>query len=588
MEKVGAISLEKVISGSDDGKMYIKQYELGSTLGKGSYAKVKLCYDTEANREKFAIKIFNKSLLKRRRTWDSTSGYRSAFDDVLREIAIMRKLDHTNVIGLKDVIDDAYINKLYMVMTYCPRGALMDSQKLPCAPLDFESTRKWFVDAVLGLDYLHFHDIVHFDLKPDNILITNEGNAVIADFGVSRTILSESALTSGSPGTPSYTAPEVWGATKYEAKGADIWALGITLHAMVFGTLPFFYTDQQELIDVVTSSEEWECTREHSDKALLDLLHGIIRKNTEERLTLEQIKAQEWVASELAGRSTATFTPIEVDMEEIRKAVISGHIESFRRTENGTLLKTTWREEAAMYQALNDSELRKFLPTLYGVKDSLEGRVILDMEDLTKSFEGACIMDVKMGVRTFTEHDVSSDDVRDDLLQKMLKVDPDSATAEELAQGGISKLRYLQFRESSTTSSKFGYRIDAVRLCDEAVDAACPDLDDLRTIVTEDKAQDIVQDFLQQRPELRSSFYQQLDELRQTMEKCPIFMRHSFIRTSLLFIYSNATNKTSINVIDLSRAYNAQRDLNHRSVWQSGNHEDGYLTGLDNLIRLFN
>ena len=58
----------------DDGKKYIKQYELGRTLGKGSYAKVKLCYDIEQAREEFAMKIFNTSLLKRRRTWSVERG----------------------------------------------------------------------------------------------------------------------------------------------------------------------------------------------------------------------------------------------------------------------------------------------------------------------------------------------------------------------------------------------------------------------------------------------------------------------------------------------------------------------------------
>lgn len=57
-------------------------------------------------------------------------------------------------------------------------------------------------------------------------------------------------LTRGSPGTPSYTAPEVWGSGAYHGKTADVWSLGVTLHAMVFGTLPFFALDQQQLIKV--------------------------------------------------------------------------------------------------------------------------------------------------------------------------------------------------------------------------------------------------------------------------------------------------------------------------------------------------
>ena len=58
-------------------------------------------------------------------------------------------------------------------------------------------------------------------------------------------------MTKGAPGTPTYNAPEVWGARTYEAKLADVWSLGVTLHAMVFGTLPYFYADQQKLIEEV-------------------------------------------------------------------------------------------------------------------------------------------------------------------------------------------------------------------------------------------------------------------------------------------------------------------------------------------------
>ena len=260
---------------------------------------------------------------------------------MLREIAIMRKISHEHVVALRDVIDDSHINKLYMVMTYCSRGALMDSQKLPCEPLPFELARKWFADSVLGLDYLHFQDIVHFDLKPDNILITDNGRALIADFGVSRTIL-DGTRASGSPGTPSYTAPEVWGTDKYEAKKSDIWSLGATLHAMVFGTLPYLCTDQQQLIDMVTAPEEWKCTQQaHADDAdFVDLLRAMLRKQPKERASLDAIKAHPWLDSELEERVTAPLDRIEVDEEEIRSAVITGHVESFRRTPEGRLLKT--------------------------------------------------------------------------------------------------------------------------------------------------------------------------------------------------------------------------------------------------------
>lgn len=100
-------TLERRMTHNPDGeetqKKYIKQYELGKTLGKGSYAKVKLCTDSDTG-ERWAMKIFNKSLLKRRRMWDSrVSQFKTAFDDVLHEIAIMRKLDHENVMTMKAI-----------------------------------------------------------------------------------------------------------------------------------------------------------------------------------------------------------------------------------------------------------------------------------------------------------------------------------------------------------------------------------------------------------------------------------------------------------------------------------------------------
>ena len=157
----------------------------------------------------------------------------------------LRRLSHENVMNMHDVIDDASKEKLYMVMDYCPMGAIMETEKMPCAPLALDEARRLFGDTVVGLDYLHFQGVVHYDLKPDNILIAEDGRAVISDFGVSRVHPNKSDTTIGAPGTPTYTAPEVWGTGTYQARKSDVWSLGVTLHAMVFGCLPFYAPNQQ-------------------------------------------------------------------------------------------------------------------------------------------------------------------------------------------------------------------------------------------------------------------------------------------------------------------------------------------------------
>ena len=135
-------------------------YEIGKTLGVGGYAMVRMCKN-KASGELYAVKIFTQSFLKRRKF--TVRGWRSNLDGVYREIAIMRELRHPNVMVLHDFV--SCCKHLYMIMEYCERGAVMETEKLPCKPLEIVNARRWFADALLGLQYLHYEGIVHHDLK---------------------------------------------------------------------------------------------------------------------------------------------------------------------------------------------------------------------------------------------------------------------------------------------------------------------------------------------------------------------------------------------------------------------------------------
>ncbi len=140
-------------------KGWVHQYRKLEVIGRGSVAKVRLC--ERADGAQFAMKIFHKSLLKRRRHWDSeTERFADGFEDVLREVALMKKLRHPNLVRLHEVIDDPEKDKLYLILDYVPGGPLMSSARSQPA-LAEEEARRCLRDVVAGLSYLHFHGIAH-------------------------------------------------------------------------------------------------------------------------------------------------------------------------------------------------------------------------------------------------------------------------------------------------------------------------------------------------------------------------------------------------------------------------------------------
>ena len=96
----------------------------------------------------------------------------------------------------------------------------------------------------------------------------------------------------------------------------------------------------------------------------------------------------------------------------------------------------------------------------------------------------------------------------------------------------------------------------------------------------------VLRAYCQGRGRLLRSFARQCRQLREAFEADDVAAHHAFIRSSLLLVYSDVTNETSVHMIDFARCYRTEQRLSHRATWQPGNHEDGFLTGLDNLVRI--
>lgn len=171
-----------------DKRYSVNNYLLLDNLGKGSYGEVRLCR-LKPTDKLFAIKIISRDLVKKRKSGNTTETY---FEDIKREIAIMKKLLHPNILRLYEVLDDPKVNKLYLVLEYMKRGDLLNYLKeknedtdVPVNPKNtMEKKQKkiivnendlWdiFKQVAEGIRYLHYQNIVHGDIKPQVLLISH-------------------------------------------------------------------------------------------------------------------------------------------------------------------------------------------------------------------------------------------------------------------------------------------------------------------------------------------------------------------------------------------------------------------------------
>lgn len=206
------------------GDLIDHRYRLERPIGRGSFGEVWLACDTLTD-VMLAVKIY-------------VSLDNRGLRDFKLEFRNVRSLSHPNLLR-----PDQYAMhgaSPYLVMTYCP-GTL-------ATRIEHMSERdmwKLIRDVASGLAYLHAHDIVHRDIKPDNILQNDEGAFVISDFGLSHQLRASMQRASGmgnsNPlcGTLAYMAPELFDTDAKAVKATDVWALGVALYEVATGELPF-------------------------------------------------------------------------------------------------------------------------------------------------------------------------------------------------------------------------------------------------------------------------------------------------------------------------------------------------------------
>ena len=369
-----------------------KIYSFEQTLGKGSYGVVRMgCLKFDPSK-KFAIKILDKARIIEKPYM------------LEREIAILLKLDHPNIINFIEAYQD--FKYFYLVMEYCSGGELLD-HIVKKRHLKEKETMVIMQKIFSAVNYFHNKKIVHRDLKPENILFTDSSSSAepkIIDFGLGnyKEGFSNNNTFQTKVGTPLYVAPEVL-KENYTTK-CDIWALGIIMYLLLSGNHPFVCKTEHELYAKIKKGkvnfdgEEWSTISIFAKKLILKLLEVDPNK----RYSAKQALQHPWFTKDLnlvekdsphpIGRNVLNMLKnIKKNSSKFKKEVLKVFVNQMNEKEILEIKKafqvldsdnTGYLTASQLLQVMKENnvgtseeEVRKIMKHMKYLEDSQEGRI---------------------------------------------------------------------------------------------------------------------------------------------------------------------------------------------------------------------
>ncbi|XP_062393507.1 MAP/microtubule affinity-regulating kinase 4 [Sardina pilchardus] len=330
---LGARGRSSVASCSDE-QPHIGNYRLLKTIGKGNFAKVKLARHILTGRE-VAIKIIDKTQLNP-----------TSLQKLFREVRIMKGLHHPNIVKLFEVIETE--KTLYLIMEYASGGEVFDYLVSHGRMKEIEARAK-FRQIVSAVHYCHQKNIVHRDLKAENLLLDADANIKIADFGFSNEFTLGNKLDTFC-GSPPYAAPELFQGKKYDGPEVDIWSLGVILYTLVSGSLPFDGQNLKELRERVLRGKYRVPFYMSTD------CEGILRRflvlNPTKRCTLEQIMKDKWINAGYENDDLKPHTEPIVDYSDADRIQVMVGMGFTSEEIKDSLLNQKYNEVSATYLLL--------------------------------------------------------------------------------------------------------------------------------------------------------------------------------------------------------------------------------------------
>lgn len=265
MNEYFTINFKRLVKLGNEYKL--RNYFILKTIGRGSTGVVHYGVDAETGKS-LAMKIISK-----------VSMSASQLERVKRETTILKQLEHPNIAALLNFVETP--TQLTILMEY---GGLPLLSVIKEA-LNEEVAHKYFCAILSAVEYCHSLNIIHRDIKHQNVLLNEKGQIKLIDFGLSN-FIEEGRLRSTFCGTPAYAAPEMILAKRYSGPEVDIWSLGVVLYSMLTSSLPF-----ESVSDIIQGNYK----EPKVSKECADLLSKIFKVKIEERATLKDILHHPWV-----------------------------------------------------------------------------------------------------------------------------------------------------------------------------------------------------------------------------------------------------------------------------------------------------
>ncbi|MGB2629110.1 MAG: serine/threonine-protein kinase [Candidatus Acidiferrum sp.] len=276
--------------------MKVGRYEIQETLGTGANSRVVRGYDPLIDRS-VAIKLFSPELAR--------GDGRARF---LREARVVGQISHPSIVTLHDMGVEESTLTPYLVME------LIDGQSVEKAlakgSVPFPTACNWAAHVAVALAIAHRRGIIHGDVKPANILITNDNRVKLTDFGMARLAKHDNGDTS-LYGTPAYWCPEQIHGRPQDAR-SDIFSLGVVLYEMLTGISPFAGSSLQNVCNHVLSSTPLPATQSNPSlpQSINDVLAGCLAKDPAHRFPAAETLAEQLFPLARLKPAAATRPPV--------------------------------------------------------------------------------------------------------------------------------------------------------------------------------------------------------------------------------------------------------------------------------------